>query len=148
MQHHDSDHVAAVAPLLAPGEDVWAVFPGRPRSLVATGRRLFLVADDDVREISLAELAQVRREQERLVVIEPWRGAPIGVHVDPMDEEGLQALAVLGLLVASGNRGSEPPVAVPEPGPRVVRPAAPGRRRSRRTGRRTAGRRPSHGPPR
>jgi hypothetical protein len=99
-----------VHPLLADGESVWAVYPGS-RTLVATNRRLFFVAHGHVNARDLSEFSQVRRERESLIVLSGQRGGPsIAIEVGSDDEAGLQALTVLGLLVAGPERvPADPP---------------------------------------
>jgi hypothetical protein len=104
-----------VHPLLADDERVWAVYPGS-RALVATNRRLFFVVHEHVDARDLSDFTQVRRERESLIVLSGQRGGPsIAIEVGPDDEAGLQALTVLGLLVACpervpGDPPADPPV--------------------------------------
>lgn len=102
-----------VAPLLAEGERVWAVFPARTRSLVVTPRRIFVVAPDHADEIPLEEVTDVSREGDTLIVVQLRHGQPLAIDVDPADEHGLQALTVIGLLAAC--RGRIPAGLEPEP---------------------------------
>ncbi len=87
-----------VRALLEEGEAVWAVFPGR-QALVATQRRLFVVGTGAVRAYDLAEF-ESRREAESVVVLHGRSGAVVALEILPDDEAGLQALTIVGLLVA------------------------------------------------
>lgn len=98
------DLLEIVRPLLEEGESVWAVYPGR-QSLVATDRRLFLVTDNRPIGYDLAQFAGVQRERDTLLVLTPAGDGPaIAVEVRPNDEAGLQAMTVIGLLVARQGR--------------------------------------------
>lgn len=88
-----------VAPHLVPGESVWAVYTGS-RALVATNRRLFFASDGRLSTYDLGEFDEVARPREDLIVLDRTAGPPIAVAVEPDDEDGLQALTVVGLLVA------------------------------------------------
>ncbi len=103
--------LAAVAPLLEPGERVWAVYPSGPRPIVATARRVFLIGPSGVDAVPLAELSTVRRQDNDIVVVERAGRPLLAVPVDPADEYGLQALTVIGLLVATARSGSDPDAA-------------------------------------
>ncbi len=95
---------AIVNPLLDEGEAVWAVFENARRALVATPRRLFIVAGGRVDQIPLDEIADLRRAGESTVILERRHGAPLDVDLDPEDEQGLQALTVIGLLAGCRRR--------------------------------------------
>jgi hypothetical protein len=92
--------VAAVAPLLEPGEEVWAVYPSTRRSLVATGSRLFLVSPDGLTAHHLHEFELMRRPRPSIVLLQRRSGGAMRIALDPADEHGIQALTVIGLLVA------------------------------------------------
>lgn len=116
--------VAAVSPLLEAGEEVWAVYASPRTSLVATATRLFIVGRDGTLAWPLDELAVLRRTRPSLVVLE-WRsGRALPVRVDPRDEHGIQALTVIGLLLAIAAKPSMQPGASP---PARSAPAAPPR---------------------
>ncbi|HEY5630320.1 MAG TPA: hypothetical protein VIR16_12505 [Candidatus Limnocylindrales bacterium] len=93
--------VASVAPLLEPGEEVWAVYPAKPRSLVATATRLFLVSPVGTSALPLREFALMRRPRPSLVLLQRRAGGAMRIALDPLDEHGIQALTVIGLLVAN-----------------------------------------------
>lgn len=93
--------VAAVAPFLDPGEEVWAVYPAEHRSLVATAKRLFLVGPDRTIAYPLREFELMRRPRPSLVLLQRRGGGAMRIPLDPRDEHGIQALTVIGLLVAS-----------------------------------------------
>jgi hypothetical protein len=113
MPHLHPEHVAAVAPLLAAGEVVWAVYPSRGRSLIATPRRLFVVGPHATEEIPVADIRRVHRGGDNVIVIERRTAPSMAVRVDPADEHGLQALTVLALLAAV--HGRVPEDLLPEP---------------------------------
>lgn len=92
-----------VAPRLVPGETVWAVYAGG-RALVATNRRLFFLSAGQLSTYDLAEFDHVERAREDLIVLDRPDGPPIAMTVAPDDEAGLQALTVVGLLVALRDR--------------------------------------------
>ncbi len=92
--------VAAVAPFLDPGEEVWAVYPAERRSLVATATRLFLVGPDGTVAHQLGEFELMRRPRPSLVLLQRRGGGAMRIPLDPRDEHGIQALTVIGLLVA------------------------------------------------
>ncbi len=96
--------VALVAPLLEPGEEVWAVYAAKRRALIATERRLFLVGSDGLVAHHLREFRLMRRPRPSLVLLERRSGGHLSIHLDPLDEHGIQALTVIGLLVASVDR--------------------------------------------
>jgi hypothetical protein len=109
--------VASVVPFLEPGEEVWAVYPARRRSLVATGTRLFLVGPSGAMAHPLHEFELMRRPRPSLVLLH-WRaGGALRIALNPLDEHGIQALRVIGLLVAR----------VVHPHPRIKEAPAPAR---------------------
>ena len=109
MPDQPASCLRAVEGRLGPGEDVWAVYPSARRALVATRRHLFLLdADGRVEVHELGEYRGVRRARDTLVVVEGRGGASIAVPVDPGDELGLQALTVIGLLLAADAAGRSP----------------------------------------
>lgn len=107
--------VALVAPLLEPGEEVWAVYPARRRSLVATGSRLFLVSPGATIAHPLADFVQMRRPRPSLVLLQLRAGGSMRIALDPSDEHGIQALTVIGLLLAGVSRAHRPVLGGPEP---------------------------------
>lgn len=92
-----------VAPHLVTGEAVWAVYTGT-RALVATNRRLFFIAGEQLSVYDLGEFDNVERPRDDLIVLDRADGPPIALTVAPDDEAGLQALTVVGLLVALRER--------------------------------------------
>lgn len=103
MSEHIRSLLDVVTPTLFPGETVWAVYTGS-RALVATDRRLIFVSGGDLTAYDLADFDRVARSREDLVVLDRTDAPPIAVPVAPDDEAGLQALTVVGLLVALRDR--------------------------------------------
>ncbi len=113
--------VASVAPFLEPGEEVWAVYPAKRRALVATGTRLFLVGPDGTIAHPLRDFLLMRRPRPSLVLLQRRAGGAMRIALDPRDEHGIQALTVIGLLIANIAR---PNPHVPDrPAPARVAPA-------------------------
>lgn len=117
--------VAAVAQHLEQDEEVWAVYPAARNALVATATRLFVVGRDGVVVHPLHDFVLLHRASPTLALLERRSGGMMAVRVDPRDEHGVQALTVIGLLVAMAGR---PGRQLAEP---VAATSAPRRRRRR-----------------
>lgn len=118
--------VAAVAHLLEDDEEVWAVYPAARNALVATGRRLFVIGREGVATHPLEEFVLLRRASPTLALLQRRAGGTMAVRVDPRDEHGVQALTVIGLLIAMAAR---PARQLHDPAP--ARSGPPRRRRRR-----------------
>lgn len=92
-------------PELQPGEDVWAVLALPSLTLLATDRRLLTRAGDRIETWDYGDITQVGPAGiEGDVVISFHDGhRPLVVHAKG-DESAMQALTVLGLLVAQSRR--------------------------------------------
>ena len=106
--------VALIAPQLGPAEEIWAVYPGRT-SLIATSNRLFVVGRHQAVPHPLTEFEALDRPRTTMALLKRWTGTTISIPIDPGDEHGLQALTVIGLLVALTGRARRPGLEGPAP---------------------------------
>lgn len=118
--------VAAVAHLLDDDEEVWAVYPAARNAMVATARRLFVIGREGVAVHPLEEFVLLHRASPTLALLQRRTGGTMAVRVDPRDEHGVQALTVIGLLIAMAARSANRP---DDPAPARSRPLPRRRRR-------------------
>jgi hypothetical protein len=106
MPQRSSQNTASqLLPELQPGEDVWAMLALPSLTLLATDRRLLTRAGDRVEMWDYDDITQVGPAGvEGDVVISFHDGhRPLVVHAKG-DDSAMQALTVLGLLVAQSRR--------------------------------------------
>ncbi len=106
MTQHAAPRTAApLLPELQPGEDVWASLALPTLTLLATNRRLLTRSGDQVEAWEYGSITQVGPAGiEGDVVISFHDGRrPLVVHARG-DETAMQALTVIGLLVAQSRR--------------------------------------------
>jgi hypothetical protein len=104
------NHTAAASPSpllpeLQPGEAVWATLALPTLTLLATDRRLLTRSGDHVETWSYDSITQVGPAGIEGDVVISFRGGhrPLVVHARG-DETAMQALTVIGLLVAQSRR--------------------------------------------
>jgi hypothetical protein len=104
-QRSSRSSASPLLPELQPGEDVWAMLALPSLALLATDRRLLARAGDRVETWDYGDITQVGPAGiEGDVVISFHDGhRPLVVHAKG-DESAMQALTVLGLLVAQSRR--------------------------------------------
>ena len=104
-QRSSRNSASPFLPGLNPGEDVWAMLALPSLTLLATDRRLLTRAGDRVEAWDYNDITQVGPAGiEGDVVISFHDGhRPLVVHAKG-DETAMQALTVLGLLVAQSRR--------------------------------------------
>ncbi len=103
--HTASPAASPLLPELQPGEAVWASLALPTLSLLATDRRLVTRSGDHVESWDYGSITQVGPAGIEGDVVIAFRGGhrPLVVHARG-DESAMQALTVIGLLVAQSRR--------------------------------------------
>jgi hypothetical protein len=105
MAEHPAPASTHLLPELQPGEDVWATLALPTLTLLATDRRLLTRSGDHVEAWDYGAISQVGPAGIEGDVVISFDGGhrPLVVHARG-DETAMQALTVIGLLVARSRR--------------------------------------------